>query len=194
MYSFFEGNLVGLTPATAVVECHGVGYLLQISLQTYSQIKGSQQCKLHTHLVVREDALILFGFADESERHVFQQLITVSGVGPNTARLILSSLTSSEVIDAIIGENIYVLQAVKGIGAKSAQRIIVDLKDKINREDLSKEFFVPKHNTEKNEALSALVMLGFQKNAANKALDKVIETDGANLSVDKLIKAALKLL
>ena len=125
MYSFIEGKIADLNPTTAVLACQGIGYSINISLNTYSQIQGKESCRLHTHLVVREDALILYGFADVSEKHVFQQLISVSGVGPNTARLILSSLTSAEVAEAIASENVKLLQSIKGIGGKSALRIII---------------------------------------------------------------------
>ena len=194
MYSFIEGEIAELNPTTAVLSCQGVGYTINISLNTYTQINGRKSCRLHTHLVVREDAMILYGFADLSERHVFQQLISVSGVGPNTARLILSSLTSSEVADAIATENVKLLQSIKGIGGKSALRIIVDLKDKIRKDLPAGENLLASHNTGKHEALSALVMLGFNKPLAEKAIDQVIKANGAALPVDQLIKNALKIL
>ena len=194
MYSFIEGKIADLTPTTAVISCQGVGYSINISLNTFSQISGKESCRLHTHLVVREDALILFGFADTGERHVFQQLISVSGVGPNTARLILSSLTPAEVADAIATENVKILQSIKGIGGKSALRIIIDLKDKIMKDLPAGENLPASHNTGKYEALSALVMLGFNKPVAEKALEQVIKANGGALPVDQLIKNALKIL
>ncbi len=194
MYSFIEGKIADLNPTTAVLACQGIGYTINISLNTYTQLTGKESCRLHTHLVVREDALILYGFADTSERHVFQQLISVSGVGPNTARLILSSLTSAEVADAIATENVRILQSIKGIGGKSALRIIIDLKDKIMKDLPVGENLMTSHNTGKHEALSALVMLGFNKPAAEKALDQVIKANGGTLPVDLLIKNALKIL
>ena len=194
MYSFIEGKIAELNPTTAVLACQGIGYSINISLNTYTQINGKESCKLFTHLVVREDALILFGFADVSEKHVFQQLISVSGVGPNTARLILSSLTSAEVADAIASENVKLLQSVKGIGGKSALRIIIDLKDKIMKDLPAGENLMSSHNTGKHEALSALVMLGFNRPVAEKALDQVIKASGGALPVDQLIKNALKIL
>jgi len=194
MYSFIEGKIADLNPTTAVLACQGIGYTINISLNTYTQLTGKESCRLHTHLVVREDALILYGFADTSERHVFQQLISVSGVGPNTARLILSSLTSAEVADAIATENVRILQSIKGIGGKSALRIIIDLKDKIMKDLPVGENLMTSHNTGKHEALSALVMLGFNKPAAEKALDQVIKVNGGTLPVDLLIKNALKIL
>ncbi len=194
MYSFIEGKIAELNPTTAVLACQGIGYSINISLNTYTQINGKESCKLFTHLVVREDALILFGFADVSEKHVFQQLISVSGVGPNTARLILSSLTSAEVADAIASENVKLLQSVKGIGGKSALRIIIDLKDKIMKDLPAGENLMTSHNTGKHEALSALVMLGFNRPVAEKALDQVIKASGGALPVDQMIKNALKIL
>lgn len=194
MYSFIEGKIAELNPATAVLACQGIGYTISISLNTYTQINGKESCRLYTHLIVREDALTLYGFADTSERHVFQQLISVSGVGPNTARLILSSLTPAEVADAIARENVKLLQSIKGIGGKSALRIIIDLKDKIMKDLPEGENLISAHNTGKYEALSALVMLGFNKPVAEKALDQVIKANGGALPVDQLIKHALKIL
>jgi len=194
MYSFIEGKIADLNPTTAVLACQGIGYSINISLNTYSQINGKEACRLHTHLIVREDALILYGFADTGERHIFQQLITVSGVGPNTARLILSSLSPTEVADAIATENVKLLQSIKGIGGKSALRIIIDLKDKIMKDLPVGENLISSHNTGKHEALSALVMLGFNRPVAEKALDQVIKANGGALPVDQLIKHALKIL
>lgn len=194
MYSFVEGKIAELNPTTAVIACQGIGYSISISLNTYTQIQGKDACRLYTHLIVREDALILYGFAETSERHVFQQLISVSGVGPNTARLILSSLSPSEVADSIATENVRLLQSIKGIGGKSALRIIIDLKDKIMKDLPAGENLTASHNTGKHEALSALVMLGFNKPVAEKALDQVIKANGSALPVDQLIKSALKIL
>lgn len=194
MYAFIEGKIADLNPAGVVIDCHGVGYLVNISLNTYTKLNGKEACRLYTHLVVREDAMVLFGFADEAERSVFQQLISVSGIGPNTARLILSALSPDEVVDAIVNENVKTLQSVKGIGGKSALRLIVDLKGRLSRESVSKEIFGLKHNTGKAEALSALVMLGFNKAAAEKALDSILKSEGTVLPVEQLIKSALKIL
>jgi holliday junction DNA helicase RuvA len=194
MYAYFEGKLVNITPAGAVVDCNGVGYSMNISLNTYSKLKDKSTCRMFTHLVVREDALVLYGFADEKERQVFRQLISVSGVGANTARLILSSLSPDEVAEAIITENVRILQSIKGIGTKSAQRIIVDLKDKMGKDDGMHEFSGIAHNTAKEEALSALIMLGFNKIQAAKALDHISKVSLSGLSVEQLIKEALKIL
>jgi holliday junction DNA helicase RuvA len=194
MYTYFEGKLVNITPASAVVDCNGIGYAMSISLNTFSKLKDKSTCRLFTHLVVREDALVLYGFADENERQVFRQLISVSGVGANTARLILSSLTPDEVAEAIVSGNVTVLQSIKGIGSKSAQRIIVDLKDKMYKEDGTHEFLGLAHNTAKEEALSALIMLGFNKIQAGKALDQISKNSAVVLTVEQLIKDALKIL
>ncbi|GAB4134280.1 MAG: Holliday junction branch migration protein RuvA [Bacteroidia bacterium] len=193
MYNHFEGKFVQKTPTFAVVDCSGTGYLLNISLNTYSRIKDNDSGRLYAHLAVREDALVLYGFADEEEREVFRQLISVSGVGPGTARMILSSLSTAEIAQAIHTGNVGTFKSVKGIGEKSAQRIIVDLKGKFGKDQpvLDKQFFAA-DNKYKDEALSALVMLGFAKNMAEKAIEKALKTEGNVLSVEHLIKAALK--
>ena len=194
MYAFIEGSLIEINPATAIINCNGIGYEINISLQTFSKINSLEKCLLYTHLVVREDAHVLYGFADKSERQIFLQLISVSGVGPNTARLILSSLSSQEVIEAIAGENVKLMQSVKGIGAKSASRIIIDLKDKVGKDISVTESLPSGINTAKQEALSALVMLGFAKNVAEKAIEQTLKQHGAAIRVDELVKAALKMI
>ncbi|MBL7138921.1 MAG: Holliday junction branch migration protein RuvA [Bacteroidales bacterium] len=194
MYDYIKGKLTERNPAYAVVETEGVGYLLNISLNTYSRIREGETCLLFTHLVVREDALILFGFADQEERELFRQLISVSGVGANTARIILSSLSSQEVIQAIAMADVPLLQRIKGIGAKTAQRIVVDLKDKVARDLVPQEKLGFLHNTKKEEALSGLIILGFPKMLAEKALTKIIEKEGTDLTVEELIKLALQML
>jgi holliday junction DNA helicase RuvA len=194
MYEFIKGRLTEKNPAYAVVECNGIGYVLSISLHTYSQLQEDEHCILYTHLVVREDALILFGFAQPAERELFRQLISVSGVGANTARLILSSHSPSEISNAIADQNSALLQSIKGIGSKTAQRIIIDLKDKLSKELIPLEKLGPGHNTKKEEALSGLIILGFQKTVAEKALVKVIQAYGTALSVEEMIRNALKIL
>ncbi len=194
MYSFIEGKIADINPAEVIIDCNGIGYEINISLNTFSKLSGKDSYRLFTHLVVREDAMVLFGFADEQERTVFQQLISVSGVGPNTARLILSSLTPDEVADAVINEKVKVLQSIKGIGGKSAQRIIIDLKDKMQKESPAREFLGSSHNTVKQEALSALVMLGFTKSSAEKAIEQVLKSEGTAIPVEHLVKSALKIL
>lgn len=194
MYSYFEGNLIEKTPTYAVIECNGIGYMINISLNTFTKIKEETRCRLYTHLTVREDAHILYGFSNENERTLFRHLISVSGIGPNTARMMLSSLSPDEIIQAILVGDVSLLQSIKGIGGKSAQRIILDLKDKMGKISIDKEIFSSSHNTKKEEALSALVMLGFNKAMAEKTLDKIIRSVEAGASVELLIKSALKVL
>lgn len=194
MYAFIEGAIDSLNPASAVINCNGVGYNIAISLNTYSLIKGKTDCRLLTHLVVREDAQILFGFASEDERILFRHLISVSGVGANTARLILSSLTPADVSEAIINARVGTLQRVKGIGGKTAQRIIIDLKDKLVKDGGIKEILGTTHNTNKEEALSALTLLGFNRNLSEKTIDKIIQDEGSAITVEQLIKSALKIM
>lgn len=194
MYEYIEGQLVERNPAYAVVDVHGIGYLLSISVYTYSQLKENASCRLYTHLVIREDGMALFGFAEAGERELFRQLISVSGVGVNTARIILSSLSPQEVCLAIAEGDAPLLQKIKGIGGKTAQRIIVDLKDKVSKDLIARENLGFLHNTKKEEALSGLIILGFPKMLADKALTKIIEKEGTGLSVEELIKQALKVL
>ncbi len=194
MYAFITGDLAEVNPAYAVIACGGIGFQVHISLNTYSAIKDLQQCRVFTHLVVREDAHTLFGFFTEEERDVFRHLISVSGIGPNTARMILSSITTEEVIAAIASEQVAVFQRIKGIGLKSAQRIIIDLKDKVGKGLKLQEISVPRHNRPQQEALSALVLLGFNKALAGKALEKAAGKHGPDANVELLIKECLKML
>ncbi len=193
MINHIEGKLVEKTPTYAVIEAAGVGYIMQISLNTFSKIGETEKCKLFTEqMYVRDDMPRFYGFADTDERNLFRQLVSVSGVGGTSALLMLSSLSAAEIQNAIITGNVALIKSVKGIGEKTAQRIIVDLKGKFGKEELSSGFFIPANNTLKEEALSALVMLGFNKAGADKALDKVIKTGGAGQTVEQLIKGALK--
>ncbi len=194
MYAFLQGTIETLNPASLVLNCNGIGYDISISLNTYSLIKGKSECRLLTHLVVREDAHILFGFANENERVLFRQLISVSGVGANTARLILSSLSPADVTEAVINGKAGVLQKVKGVGGKTAQRIIIDLKDKLIKDSGLKEILGTTHNTSREEALSALTLLGFNKSLAEKTVDKIIQDEGTAITVEYLIKSALKMM
>ena len=194
MYSYIEGKLVEKNLTNVVIESNGIGYLINISLNTYSLLGDEEKCKLYTHFIVREDAQLLYGFAEEEERKLFRHLISVSGVGANTARLILSSLSPNELYEAIIGNNVPVLQSIKGIGSKTAQRIIVDLRDKLEKEEIPTEKLGIQHNTKKDEALSGLIILGFNKNTAEKALNRILQTENKDLSVEQLIKSALKIL
>lgn len=193
MIHHIEGRLVEKTPTYAVIDAGGVGYIMQISLNTFSKIGESEKCKLYTEqLYVRDDMPRFFGFADVAERNLFRLLVSVSGVGGTSALLMLSSLSAAEIQTAIATGNVALIKSVKGIGEKTAQRIIVDLKGKMGKEELSSDFFVSSNNTLKEEALSALVALGFNKSAADKVLDKIVRTEGAGLSVEQLIKSALK--
>ncbi len=194
MYEFIKGHLVEKNPAYAVIDINGVGYILSISLHTYSKLKEEGHCQLFTHLIIKEDGMVLYGFAEEEERELFRQLISVSGVGANTARMILSALSPQEVTGAIISSDARLLTSVKGIGSKTAQRIIIDLKDKLSRDMIPLEKLAPEHNRRKEEALSGLIILGFPKMVAEKALSKILESEGSGLSVEQLIRHALKIL
>jgi len=192
MIHHIEGKLVEKTPTYAVIDCGGVGYQLNISLNTFSKLPDQEHCRLYAHLAIREDAHVLYGFADKEERELFLELISVSGVGPGTARMILSSMAPAEVRQAIHTGDVSALKAVKGIGEKSAQRIIVDLKGKLGKEQQLPANFFPGDNKVRTEALTALVMLGFARNMAEKAIDKVLKAEGNVVSVEHLIKLALK--
>lgn len=191
MYEYIVGKITELNPAFAVIECGGIGYHVLISLNTYSCLEANKESKLYMHQVVREDAHLLFGFFEKSEREMFRLLNTVSGVGANTARMILSSLNPQELQMAITGSNVNALKNVKGIGLKTAQRIIVDLKDKISKTGVSDELFSGTYNTIKDESLSALIMLGFPKNISEKIVEKIL-AENNKISVEGLIKEALK--
>ncbi|MDP2236641.1 MAG: Holliday junction branch migration protein RuvA [Bacteroidales bacterium] len=194
MYAYISGKLIKKTPAFVIVDVQGVGYHINISLNTFAAIGNQQHVKLFTHLSVKEDAHILYGFHDVEERSLFLNLISVSGVGANTARIILSSLNTSEAIEAISGGNVAVLQRVKGIGTKTAQRIVVDLKDKVSRTGgLTSEKTDLAYNTNREEALSALLILGFNKAAVEKVLARLLQNE-PSAPVEKLIKEALKVM
>jgi len=193
MIYHIEGKLIEKTPTYAVIDAGGVGYVMQISLNTFSKIGETEKCKLYTEqLYVRDDMPRFYGFADIAERNLFRLLVSVSGVGGTSALLMLSSLSAAEIQNAIATANVAVIKRVKGIGEKTAQRVIVDLKDKMGKSDLSSEIFANTNNTLKEEALSALVMLGFNKQGADKVLDKIIRTEGTGQTVEQLIKSALK--
>ena len=191
MITHIDGKLIEKTPTYVVVDVNGVGYLIKISLQTFSAIDG-ELCKLYTHLSVKEDSHTLFGFFEESERELFRKLISVSGVGPSTAQVILSTYSADEIIHHITTADVNAIQSVKGIGAKSAQRIIIDLKDKVAKGMPTSELLFDKTgNTIKEEALSALLALGFSKKAAENKIDKVFRENPAIASVEELVKTAL---
>lgn len=193
MYSFISGSVVEKNPTYVVLDNQGIGYFINISLNTFTAIGEQQHVKLFVHLAIREDAHTLYGFYSEQERELFLQLITVSGVGCNTARLILSSMTVKEAVEAIATNNIRMIQGVKGIGAKTAQRIVVDLHDKVGKLETSGEISPVGYNTLKDEALSALMVLGFNKTSIEKTLDKLLKQMD-NPSVEDLIKESLRLL
>lgn len=193
MYAFVRGTVIEKKPAFVVIECNGMGFLINITLNTYAAIGDSENVKLYTHEQILDDAHNLFGFFTEKERDLFELLISVSGVGCNTARLILSSLTVSELCNAITNDDARTIQSVKGVGAKTSQRIVIDLKDKVNKIDLPDEIITVSNNTIKSEALSALMTLGFNKTATEKTLDKLLK-QAPDLSVETLIREALKIL
>jgi Holliday junction DNA helicase RuvA len=193
MIEYIKGKLQERTPAYVIVEVQGVGYKIHISLTTFSNIPVEGEVKVFIHELIREDTHELYGFLDSFEREIFLNLISVSGVGANTARVMLSSLTATEVREAILLEQVNALKAVKGIGAKTAQRIIVDLKDKLGKLETDEKIAPVQNNTLRQEALSALVTLGFVKNKAEKVIDKVIASE-PGASVETIIKEALKLI
>ncbi len=196
MITYITGSLVEKNPAYLVIETEGgIAYLVHISLNTFAALKEDKRIKIYTHYIVKDDALLLFGFADENERQLFRLLISISGIGGNTARLILSSLNPNELSQAIANENVRTLCSIKGIGNKTAQRIIIELKDKIMKvAPISLDNFSKSNNNNKNEALSGLVSLGFAKHTGEAMLEKIIQTEGNDLSVEDLIKKALKML
>lgn len=194
MFEYIKGLLTELTPANAIIEANGIGYFINITVNTYSKLNKGQECKLLLHEIIREDLHAVYGFENENEREMFRKLITVNGVGANTARLILSSLNVSNLIQAISQENTDILKAVKGIGNKTAQRIIIELKDKISDTDTNiLEISNNLNNTLHKDALNALTMLGFSKLNIEKVLIKLLK-DNKNISLEELIKLALNYL
>ena len=191
MIDYIKGDITLITPTFLTMETAGIGYLINISLTTFSKLEGKKGYKILIHEVIREDSHQLFGFADTEERDIFRLLISVTGVGANTARMMLSSLSPAEIEKAILGSDADILKSVKGIGLKTAQRIIVDLKDKLGKHAGSGEIFAFADNTKREEALSALVMLGFAKSTVSKVLDKIVREE-KNLTVEDMIKRALK--
>ncbi|NLJ43748.1 MAG: Holliday junction branch migration protein RuvA [Bacteroidales bacterium] len=191
MIDYIKGKITELTPAYLIVENGGIGYFASISLSTYSKLEGKEESRIFVHEVIREDSHQLFGFAEKEEREIFRLLISVTGVGAATARMMLSSLSPAEIEKAILGSDINTLKGVKGIGLKTAQRIVVDLKDKLGKQSGTGEIFAFTDNTKREEALSALVMLGFGKSAVAKVLDTIIRKE-KSLTVEEMIKRALK--
>lgn len=191
MIHHLNGRLIEKSPTALIIECHGIGYEVKISLNTFEQIGNEEQIKIFTQFIVREDAQILYGFHLQEEREMFNLLTSVSGIGPNTAILMLSSLQPNEIAAAITNEDVTTIKSVKGIGLKTAQRVIVDLKDKMLKFSVSEEIITTTNNTIKIDALTALISLGFDKRMASKAIDKIYKDQG---SVELLIRDALRIL
>ncbi|OIQ29420.1 MAG: Holliday junction DNA helicase RuvA [Bacteroidetes bacterium MedPE-SWsnd-G2] len=191
MITHIQGKLVEKNPTDVVIDCNGVGYLLNISLHTFSQIPDTENLKLFTYLLVREDAHTLYGFSSVAEREIFKLLISVSGIGANTARMMLSSLSPKQVREGIAMGDVALIQSIKGIGAKTAQRVILDLKDKVIKVYDLDEMSMVESNTNKDEALSALEVLGYTKKQAERVVDKVI-SNNSEANVETIIKEALK--
>jgi Holliday junction DNA helicase RuvA len=190
MITHIQGKLIEKTPTYVVIDCSGVGYKLNISLQTYTLVK-EENCKLFTHLSIKEDAHTLYGFATDHERYIFRNLISVSGVGPATAQVILSTYNTEEIVKFISISDVTSIQNVKGIGAKTAQRIIIDLKDKISKGSTNPDILFNLDNTLNDEALSALVALGFAKKSAEEKINQALKKDSTISTVEDLVKAAL---
>ncbi|WP_373518283.1 Holliday junction branch migration protein RuvA [Pricia sp.] len=191
MIHHLKGKLTEKNPTHVIIECAGVGYFVNISLHTFSKLNDSENISIFTHLQVKEDSHTLFGFAEKSEREIFRLLLSVSGIGSSTARTMLSSLSPAQIRDAIASDDVPTIQSIKGIGAKTAQRVILDLRDKILKVYDIDEVSTPTNNTNKEEALSALEVLGFARRQAEKVVDKVLRQD-PSLSVENIIKLALK--
>jgi len=195
MITYLQGTFAEIDPTYLVVDINGLAYHVNISLTTYSHVKNLKAGKIHTHLHVKEDAHALYGFFELSERKRFKQLISISGVGPTTGLMVLSSLTAEELHSAIVNSDVKTISSVKGIGQKTAQRIILELKDKLSKEELANRdvaITLNPGNTLKSEALSALTTLGIGKPAAEKTIDKILNEKGDEISLEELIKLALK--
>ena len=192
MITQLQGKLVEKNPTNVVIDCHGVGYFVNISLNTYAALPEGEAIKLYTYLQIKEDAHTLYGFLTKAEREVFVLLISVSGVGAGTARTMLSSLTAAQVRNAIVNGEVATIQSVKGIGAKTAQRVVLDLKDKMLKLQDFADAPISAVSTHKEEALAALEVLGFMRKQAEKVVDKIVQVAPEALSVEDIIKQALK--
>ena len=192
MITHIDGILEEKNPAYTIIDVNGMGYILHISLNTFSDLPEKGRVRLFSHLSIREDAHVLFGFSTKAEREMFRHLISVSGVGPSTARMVLSGMTASECASAIVSEDVATFKSVKGIGAKTAERVIVDLKDKVSGDLIVGEKLSSSSNTIKNEALTALVVLGVDKKRAEKIIADAFKNHGDDLSVEDLVKITLK--
>ncbi|MFC3198311.1 Holliday junction branch migration protein RuvA [Parapedobacter deserti] len=191
MYEYLNGRLVFKAPTHVVLDVGGIGYRIHISLHTYSQIQDNEPCKLYVSFQVKEDAHTLYGFAEEGERRLFEHLISVSGIGPNTGRMILSSITPDEIQSAIINGNVPMIQRIKGIGPKTAQRLVLELQDKLKKQGPDSLISIQRQQSVPEEALTALVMLGFVRVQAEKVLTAISQAN-PDLTVEALIKEALK--
>ena len=191
MIAHIQGKLVEKTPTEVVIDCSGVGYHINISLHTYSLLPASDHIKLFTYLQIKEDAHTLFGFVEKSEREIFKMLLSVSGIGASIARTMLSSLDPKQIIQAIASGDVATIQSIKGIGAKTAQRAILDLKDKVLKLYDLDEVSISQNNTNRDEALSALEVLGFVRKSAEKVVEKIVK-ENPDASVETIIKQALK--
>ena len=194
MYDFIAGKIDRITPTEVVINSNGVGYLLHITLNTFEKIKSENEIKIYAHLIVREDSHTLYGFATTNEREMYVKLVGVNGVGPSTARMILSSLSVDDVISAISNANIAVLKSIKGIGPKAAQRLIVELQDKLGGIGTDSAYQLTGGSQAMEEALEALIALGFAKQSVNKILIRITKESGNNLTTEELIKKSLQLL
>ena len=192
MITQLQGKLVEKNPTNVVIDCNGVGYFINISLNTYAALPEGEAIKLYTYLQIKEDAHTLYGFLTKAEREVFVLLISVSGVGAGTARTMLSSLTAAQVRNAIVNGEVATIQSVKGIGAKTAQRVVLDLKDKMLKLQDFADAPISTVSTHKEEALAALEVLGFVRKQAEKVVDKIVQAAPDSLSVEDIIKQALK--
>lgn len=194
MISYVEGKFVSKSPTTIVVDVHGIGYDVHISLYTYEKVSKMEQGKLLTHFIVKEDGQALYGFFGEDERSLFRHLISISGVGPNTARMMLSSLNPEELKKAIVRGDVSFLKTIKGIGPKSAQRIVIELQDVLKKDVPDSYSALPMKNRAVEEALSAMVMLGFSKPLSEKAIEKVLKDNSEDITVEEIIKLALRMI
>lgn len=197
MIAYLDGKLAYKDPSFVVIDVGGVGYQIKISLQTYAALHNTgERCKLHTLLIIREDSHTLFGFHDAEEKVLFEDLTSVSGIGPSIALVMLSSLSSGEIKQAIISEDVKTIQSIKGIGLKTAQRAIIELKDKLKKENLvsgvAPNIFTTANNALRSESLAALVMLGIPRATAEKSIDVILKREGNELTVEQLIKLALR--
>lgn len=195
MIAYIKGKMALKEPTHLIIDVNGLGYHVNISLNTFSEIKDKEEVFVHTYLHVKEDSHTLYGFHSESEKAMFLDLLSISGIGPNTALMIQSSLSASELKQAIVSEDVKTIQSVKGVGGKTAQRVILELKDKIKKEGLyeeSEKNTSGGYNTIKNEALSALMTLGINKNAAEKSIDAILKNSGNTITLEELIKLSLK--